>query len=89
MEHAKRLSRRELENLLQYMRRSRDELNDIIGQQSREIFELRRKVCRQAKQLKEVQAALERRNNDVLKPRWQREIDKLKAENERLTGDDK
>lgn len=79
VEHVKSLSRRKLENLFRYVLKSRDELQTIITQQSREIFELRRRVARQAKQLKEVQTALERRNQGELKPRWQRAMDKLQA----------
>lgn len=82
--HIKQLSRRELENLFRYMRNSRDNLNGIVRQQSRENIELRRKIGRQAKQLKEMQAALEQRNQGELKPRWRRALDRLEAENERL-----
>lgn len=83
-EHVKSLSRRKLENLFRYVFNSRNDLNTIIKQQSQEIFDLRRKVANQAKQLKEVQAALERRNQGEMKARWQRTLDAAKAENERL-----
>ena len=84
VEHVKSLSRRKLENLFRYVFNSRNDLNTIIKQQSQEIFDLRRKVANQAKQLKEVQAALERRNQGEMKSRWQRTLDAAKAENERL-----
>lgn len=83
-EHVKSLSRRKLENLFRYIFNSRNDLNTIIRQQSQEIFDLRRKVANQAKQLKEVQTALERRNQGEMKARWQRTLDAAKAENERL-----
>lgn len=69
-EHVQSLSRRKLENLFRYVFNSRNDLNTIIRQQSQEIFDLRRKVANQAKQLKEVQTALERRNQGGLKARW-------------------
>lgn len=84
-EHIRSLSRRELENLFRSVFNSRNDLNTIVTQQSREITELRRKVANQARQLKEVQRALERRNQGEFKARWQRAMDSLKAENERLS----
>ena len=84
VEHVKSLSRRKLENLFRYVFNSRNDLNTIIKQQSQEIFDLRRKVANQAKQLKEVQTALERRNQGEMKARWQRTLDRLNTENERL-----
>lgn len=45
---------------------------------------LREKVLNQRKQLAEVQEAMERRNNGVLKRRWQKKLDALKKENEEL-----
>lgn len=83
-EHIKRLSRENLESLFRYVWDSREELNTIVRMRDREISDLKRKVANQSRQLKNVQSALERRNNDILKPRWQRAMDKLKAENERL-----
>lgn len=82
--HVKSLSRRELENLFRYVFNSRNDLNTIITQQSGEITELRRKVANQSRQLKEVQAALERRNQGEMKTRWQRTLDAAKAENAKL-----
>lgn len=83
-EHVRSLSREQLEDLFRYVFNSRNDLQKIITWQSGEITELRRKVANQAKQLKEVQTALERRNQGEVKARWQRTLDALKAENERL-----
>ena len=77
-EHVRSLSRRKLENLFRYVFDSRNDLNTIVTQQSREITELRRKVANQARQLKEVQMALERRNQGELKARWQRTLDRYR-----------
>lgn len=77
-EHVRSLSRRELVNLFRYVFKSRDELQTIITQQSGEITELRRKVANQSRQLKEVQTALERRNQGELKARWQRAMDRYR-----------
>lgn len=85
VEHVRSLSREQLEGLFRSVFDSRNDLNTIIKQQSQEIAELRRKVANQAAQLKEVQTALERRNQGALKARWQRTLDALKAENERLS----
>ena len=79
VEHVKSLSRRKLENLFRYVFDSRNDLNTIITQQDAEITELRRKVARQAHQLKEVQMALERRNQGELKARWQRKLDRYRV----------
>lgn len=73
-EHVKSLLREELESLFRYVFVSRNELETIITQQSREITELRKKVANQAAQLKAVQMALEKRNQDELKARWQRKL---------------
>lgn len=45
---------------------------------------LHEKVLNQRKQLAEVQEAIERRNNGVLKRRWQKKMDALKNENEEM-----
>lgn len=78
-EHVKSLSRDELERLFRYVFVSRNELETIITQQSREITELRKKVANQAAQLKAVQMALEKRNQDELKARWQRTLDRYRV----------
>lgn len=83
-EHIKSMSREKLEEFALYVMRSRNDLETIIRQQSTEIYELRKKVANQARQLKEVQIALERRNQGELKARWQRKLDKLEGEIERL-----
>lgn len=83
-EHIRSLSRRKLENLFRYVFNSRNDLNTIITQQDAEITELRRRVARQSRQLRDVQTALERRNQGEMKARWQRTLDALKSENKRL-----
>lgn len=84
-EHVRSLSREQLEGLFRYVFDSRNDLNAIITMQSRELAELRRKVANQSRQLKAVQTALEKRNQGEAKVRWQRAMDALKAENERLS----
>lgn len=78
VEHVKSLSRRKLENLFRYVFESRSDLETIIKQQDAEITELRRKVANQSHQLKEVQMALERRNQGELKARWQRTLNRYR-----------
>lgn len=78
-EHVKSLSRGELEELFRYVFNSRADLDRMMRQQDGEITRLRMRVARQAHQLKEVQMALERRNQGELKPRWQRAMDALQA----------
>lgn len=78
-EHVKSLSRWELEELFRYVFNSRADLHTLLRQQDGEITRLRMRVARQAHQLKEVQMALERRNQGELKPRWQRAMDALQA----------
>ncbi len=84
-EHVRSLSREELESLFRYVFNSRNDLNTIITMQSKEIYELYEKVANQSKQLKAVQVALEKRNQGEVKARWQRAMDALKAETERLS----
>lgn len=74
-EHVRSLSREQLERLFRYVFNSRSGLETVIKQQDKEIAELRRKVANQSHQLKEVQAALERRNQGELKAKWQRAMD--------------
>lgn len=52
----------------------------------RENESLRKKVKHQSVQLTEVQGALERRNEGVLKQRWQKELDRLKAERDSMAA---
>ena len=77
-EHVRSLSREQLEELFRSVFNSRNDLNTIIKQQSQEIFELHRKVADQSHQLKEVQTALERRNQGEFKARWQRALDRYR-----------
>lgn len=77
-EHVRSLSREQLEDLFRYVFNSRNDLNTIITQQDKEIAELRRKVANQSHQLKEVQTALERRNQGEMKARWQRTLDRYR-----------
>lgn len=77
-EHVRSLSREQLEELFRSVFNSRNDLNTIITMQSREIAELRKKVADQSHQLKEVQIALERRNQGELKVRWQRTLDRYR-----------
>lgn len=58
-----------------------DALHKALEEQNAKLHE---KVLNQRKQLAEVQEAIERRNNGVLKRRWQKKMDALKKENERL-----
>ena len=78
-EHVKSLSREGLEELFRYVFNSRADLHTLLRHQDKEITELRMKVAHQSHQLKEVQTALERRNQGELKPRWQRTMRKLSA----------
>ena len=82
-EHVKSLSREDLEELFRYVFNSRETLNRLLQYQDNEITRLHMRVARQAHQLKEVQMALERRNQSELKPRWQRAMDKLQAKCDR------
>lgn len=58
-----------------------DALHKALEEQNAKLHE---KVLNQRKQLAEVQEAIERRNNGVLKRRWQKKMDALKKENEKL-----
>lgn len=58
-----------------------DALHKALEEQNTKLHE---KVLNQRKQLAEVQEAIERRNNGVLKRRWQKKMDALKKENEKL-----
>lgn len=82
-EHIESVSHEKLKELALYFVRSRDDLQTIIMQQDAEITELHRKIANQRIQLRDMQMALERRNQGDLKARWQRELDALKAELDR------
>ena len=58
-----------------------DALHKALEEQNAKLHE---KVLNQRKQLAEVQEAIERRNNGVLKRRWQKKMDALKNENEEM-----
>lgn len=58
-----------------------DALHKSLEEQNAKLHE---KVLNQRKQLAEVQEAIERRNNGVLKRRWQKKMDALKNENEEM-----
>lgn len=58
-----------------------DALHKSLEEQNAKLHE---KVLNQRKQLADVQEAIERRNNGVLKRRWQKKMDALKNENEEM-----
>ena len=58
-----------------------DAIHKALEEQNAKLHE---KVLNQRKQLAEVQEAIERRNNGVLKRRWQKKLDALKNENEEM-----
>lgn len=60
------------------------EVDSIHASLERENEKLRGKVANQRKQLAEVQHALELRNNDVLKSRWLKKLDKVMSELDRV-----
>lgn len=61
-----------------------DNIDVIHKELEEQNAKLHEKVLNQRKQLTEVQEALERRNNGVLKRRWQKKMDALKNENEEM-----
>lgn len=61
-----------------------DNIDAIHASLEQKNAKLHEKVLNQRKQLAEVQEAIERRNNGVLKRRWQKKMDALKKENEKL-----
>ena len=61
-----------------------DNIDAIHKSLKEQNAKLREKVLNQRKQLAEVQEAIERRNNGVLKRRWQKKMDALKNENEEM-----
>lgn len=61
-----------------------DNIDAIHKSLEEQNAKLREKVLNQRKQLAEVQEAIERRNNGVLKRRWQKKMDALKNENEEM-----
>ena len=62
-----------------------DDIDSVHAHLERENESLRKKVKDQSAQLSEVQGALERRNSE-LKPRWQKEINRLKAERDSMAA---
>lgn len=58
-----------------------DAIHKALEEQNAKLHE---KVLNQRKQLAEVQEAIERRNNGILKRRWQKKMDALKNENEEM-----
>lgn len=63
-----------------------DTIDAIHAELERENERLRKKVKHQGAQLTEVQDALERRNEGELKPRWQKELNRLKAEHANMAA---
>ena len=77
----------------EYMTIAKSELDDLCdaidsvhAELERENSRLRKKVKHQGAQLTEVQDALERRNEGELKPRWQKELNRLKAERDSMAA---
>lgn len=63
-----------------------DTIDAVHAELERENERLRKKVKDQSAQLSEVQNALERRNEGELKPRWQKELNRLKAERDSMAA---
>ena len=61
-----------------------DDIDALHKSLEQECEKLHEKVLNQRKQLADVQEAIERRNNGVLKRRWQKKMDALKNENEEM-----